>query len=302
MDLICYLHPGWAPLIRPAEATRPWMDATPESFAYRCLPLNIANAHGWEVLCPCDAEAYWTGRPGTGDVIVRSASGTAAHDAPVSLFGQGTITFHIQALFRTPPGWDLWISGSPNHPKEGLMPLSGVVETDWSPYTFTMNWRFTRRGHWVRFKRGEPICFIFPVQRGALERMEPKFVALGDNPELAADFHAWSQSRNQFQADVATDPHRPPADKWQKRYYRGVSMRNERPAPGHRARLRLKPFVNGVPDEAQTEVAFTYKQIAALLDAARSGAADVAAALHKAGVPEPAARRIAEAHNAGKPA
>ena len=182
------------------------------------------------------------------------------------------------------------------------MPLSGVVETDWSPYTFTMNWRFTRRNHWVRFTRGEPICFIFPVQRGALERMEPKFVALGDNPELAADFRAWSQSRNQFQADVATDPHRPPADKWQKRYYRGVSMRDERPAPGHRARLRLKPFVNGVPDEAETEVALTYKQIAALLTAARGGTADIAAALHKAGVPEPAAQRIADAHRAGKPA
>ena len=45
MDFICYLYPGWDPLVRPAEATRPWMDATPESFAYRCLPLNIANAH-----------------------------------------------------------------------------------------------------------------------------------------------------------------------------------------------------------------------------------------------------------------
>nr|WP_234844589.1 DUF6065 family protein [Sinorhizobium meliloti] len=23
----------------------------------------------------------------------------------------------------------------------------GIIETDWSPYTFTMNWRFTRAGH-----------------------------------------------------------------------------------------------------------------------------------------------------------
>ena len=47
MDLICYIHPSWRPLIRPAEATREWMTDSPESFAYRCLPLNIANAHGW---------------------------------------------------------------------------------------------------------------------------------------------------------------------------------------------------------------------------------------------------------------
>src|SRR5689334_8953002 len=58
-DFICYLHEGWNPRIRPAEATRPWMDATPEAFAYRCLPLNIANAHGWEILSPCSFEAIW---------------------------------------------------------------------------------------------------------------------------------------------------------------------------------------------------------------------------------------------------
>jgi Family of unknown function (DUF6065) len=29
---------------------RAWMDATDQRFAYRCLPLNIANAHGWEIL------------------------------------------------------------------------------------------------------------------------------------------------------------------------------------------------------------------------------------------------------------
>ena len=52
MDLICYLRQGWEPLIRPAEPTREWMDRTRLSFAYRCLPLNIANAHGWEILCP----------------------------------------------------------------------------------------------------------------------------------------------------------------------------------------------------------------------------------------------------------
>ena len=29
---------------------RAWMDATPHSFAYRCLPLTVANSHGWEIL------------------------------------------------------------------------------------------------------------------------------------------------------------------------------------------------------------------------------------------------------------
>jgi hypothetical protein len=45
MELTFYLRPGWEPLNRPAEATREWMSAMPEAFTYRCLPLNIANAH-----------------------------------------------------------------------------------------------------------------------------------------------------------------------------------------------------------------------------------------------------------------
>src|SRR5579875_3619304 len=117
MEFTAYVDPSWELLIRPAEPVRQGMDDTPESFAYRCLPLNIANAHGWEILCPCEVEASWTGRPGTEDVLIRSNGREAPAGGPVSLFGQGVLTFHIQALFRTPPGWDLWITGSPNRAK-----------------------------------------------------------------------------------------------------------------------------------------------------------------------------------------
>ena len=244
MEFTCYLLPGWEPLIRPAPATRAWMDASPEAFAYRCLPLNIANAHGWEILCPCDSEAYWTGGPLAGDVQVR-ASGA---NAPVGLFGQGVLTFHIQALFRTPPGWNIWIGGTPNQGKDGIFPLTGIVETDWSPYTFTMNWKFTRRNRWVRFVKHEPICFVFPVQRDVLDSMEPKIVQLTDESDLAGQFRDWSRSRNEFQAEMADGKPRAAADKWQKRYYRGVTMRSDTPVPDHQTKIRLRPFVQAKPD------------------------------------------------------
>jgi len=242
MEFTCYLHPGWDPQIRPAEATRPWMDATPEAFAYRCLPLNIANAHGWEILCPCDMQACWTGGSAVEDVLVRVPPEVPQDRRPVSLFGQATLTFHIQGLFRTPPGWNLWVGGSPNRAKDGIAPLTGVVETDWSPYTFTMNWRFTRRNHWVRFAAGEPVCFVFPLQRNALEEFTPKLAALGSNPELAEQFAAWSRSRNSFQAEVASNPPPAASDKWQKRYYRGLDMQDRTPAADHRSKLRVRPF------------------------------------------------------------
>ena len=222
MDLICYVHPGWAPLIRPAPATRAWMDATPESFAYRCLPLNIANAHGWEILSPCGFEAVWDGASGVEAVTVRPDDGADPRRLAVSLFGQGVLTFHVEAILRTAPGWNLWVSGSPNRQKDAIAPLSAVIETDWSPFTFTMNWRFTRPDTPVRFEAMEPFCFLFPVQRAAVEAFEPVFAPLGADPATAARFKAWSEARDAFHAKMQAEPPKAPADRWQKHYYRGV--------------------------------------------------------------------------------
>jgi hypothetical protein len=71
MDFLSYLHEGRQPLIRPAEPTRAWMDAMPEAFAYPCLPLSIANAHGWEILTPAGFSAYWRGGATPVGVIIR---------------------------------------------------------------------------------------------------------------------------------------------------------------------------------------------------------------------------------------
>jgi hypothetical protein len=242
MELICYLHPGWEPLIRPAEATREWMSATPEAFAYRCLPLNIANAHGWEVLSPCAFEARWWGGTGTDQVEIKLASNTKPEFAPVSLFGQGVLTFHIAGLFRTPPGWNLWVGGSPNRPKASIYPLTGVVETDWAPFTFTMNWRFTRTYRWVRFEEGEPICFFFPVQRGYLETFTPNFVPIESDPEVLEQFKTWSKSRDEFHARMAQEVPHAGSDKWQKHYYRGIDASDRPGSASHQAKLRLSAF------------------------------------------------------------
>ena len=63
MMLTAYVIDGHELDIRPAPLDRDWMDTTGERFAYRCLPLDIANAHGWEILCAAGFEALWTGEP-----------------------------------------------------------------------------------------------------------------------------------------------------------------------------------------------------------------------------------------------
>jgi hypothetical protein len=218
------------------------MDATPEAFAYRCLPLNIANAHGWEVLNPFAFEARWDGGSGTEAVVIEPDGDAPPERLPVSLFGQGVLTFHVEAIFRTPPGWDLWVGGSPNRAKDGIAPLTGIVETDWSPFTFTMNWRFTRPGHRVRFAAMEPFCFLFPLRRGALEAFEPRFAPIDADPATRDRFREWSGARDAFQERVRRDPPEAPADRWQKFYYRGTDASGRSLAEDHRAKLRLRAF------------------------------------------------------------
>lgn len=242
MDLTCYIFPGWKPNIRPASHKREWMDRSPESFAYRCLPLNIANAHGWEILSPSGFEAVWNGGSAPEDVRICVDSVGDQGNAPVALFGQGTFTVHIQALFRTEEGIDLWVGGPPNSAKDGIAPLNGIIETDWSPYTFTMNWRFTRPNHPIRFEAGEPIAFVFPVMRKLVDACEPVIKSIDDAPELKQQFEQWSRSRDQFQLEMAQSPHRSPSDKWQKFYYRGLCPNGAVGSEDHRSKLRVPEF------------------------------------------------------------
>jgi Family of unknown function (DUF6065) len=126
--LVGYVTPGHAMQIRPAPLERSWMDTTNERFAYRCLPLNIANTHGWEILCPAGFTAIWNGGAGLDAISMQPHAGTVLPAS--SHFGHGALTFHVPCLFRTSPGFE---QGPINRPKDAIAPLTGVVETDWSP-------------------------------------------------------------------------------------------------------------------------------------------------------------------------
>ena len=241
MKLVAHVIDGHRVEIRPAPVERDWMEATDQRYAYRCLPLNIANAFGWEILCNTGFVAIWDGRSSNDAIIIQPDPGTTS--PAISHFGHGILTFHIPCLFRTEPGDNLMAQGPINRPKDGIAALSGVIETDWAPYSFTMNWIFTRPGVAVRFEKGEPYCHIFPVRCGALESIEPKRRLLSENPELKHQHETWSASRSHFNADLKQPGSEAQAEKWQKLYYRGVDPEGRSTEAGsHRTRLRLKPF------------------------------------------------------------
>lgn len=232
------------PELRPGRPRRDWMDAHGHNgWANRCLPLAIANTSGWEVLCPVGFSVEWNGAPGTEDVIVTLDEPGWDYFAK-SHFQFGTVTLDVGYLFRTDPGWALRVSSAPNSPKDGIQALDAMVETDWLPMAFTMNWRFTRPGV-VRFEKGEPFCFIQPTPHLHLDAIQPKVMKLQDNPDLNAEYCAWAESRNDFIARRSSGDPAALKEEWQKFYHLGTTPTGF-VAEGHVSRRRLRlPEVAG---------------------------------------------------------
>jgi hypothetical protein len=181
------------PELRPATADRYWMDVLTERWANRCLPLRIANQHGWEILNHADFEVTWNEKP-TLDGVSVSFKNTRI-SSPSSMFGYGVLTWTIPYLFVTPAKWNLLVRGAANFWKDGMMPLEGMVETDWLPYPFTMSWKITRPFKKIKFEAGDPICLLTPVRRGDVESFTPELQNLKSDPELLAKFKEWHLKR-----------------------------------------------------------------------------------------------------------
>ena len=216
------------------------MDETRMQFAYRCLPLTIANACGWELLLPCDVTAEWNGGSEIKDITVTHADpqwdgGRLA----ASHFGHGVLTFQTGFLLRTPEGTATLARGAPNWPRANIVPLEGIIETDWLPMTFTMNWMFTSPGT-VTFQAGEPFCFIAPVKIGDVEAETPRIVALDAAPEEEVAHKEWSRLRNEFNARLAARDPEASTDGWQKWYTRGVMPDGAPSRTTHRTKLHLR--------------------------------------------------------------
>jgi hypothetical protein len=226
--------------LEPAPAARLWMDESRDRFAYRCLPLVIANQSGWVIACPRNFAVRWNG--GCYPKDVRLFFGREKPDNRImSHFGEGVVTFWIPYLFRTPPGINLWVKGPSNCVKDGVQALEAVVETDWSVSSFTMNWKLTRPRHTVRFAAGEPICMVVPVPRGLAESIEPRQKRLADNPQLSEQFHAWSRSRSQFLEALDNGDAAAVTRGWEKDYMKGKSP-DGKTFDGHQTRVHLRPF------------------------------------------------------------
>jgi hypothetical protein len=231
---------GFVP--EPAAAKRAWIEATPNRFARRCLPLTIANHAGWAIRVPFGVRARWNGQDALGNVEIEVLDPThPARGWVADHFGAGVVTFSIPYVFRTPPGVQLLVRGAPNFWIEGAQALEGLVETEWASASFTMNWRIIAVDRWVSWRAGDPICFLQPISVSLLEAAEPELLMISEAPALEHGFRAWASSRDAFNADPERGPRA-----WQRHYYLGKTVTGER-AANHRTRLALARFA-GAPE------------------------------------------------------
>lgn len=249
------------PIVAP-PVERDWMDRSIQRFAYRCLPLAIANRAGWMIRNPTTFMAVWNGGLNKQDVEIHfnpppdplapfRASTTAAPAGPtpapatdgriISHFGSGVVTFSIPYLFRTPRSINLWVKGPTNYIKDGAQPLEGIVETDWGPSTFTMNWKLTRPRQPVVFRAGEPICMIVPVPRGLAEGLDPVRTPIEADPRTLEEYRAWERSRSQFLDGLRESDPETTRRGWQKDYFKGQTPTGEA-VSDHQTRVNLKEF------------------------------------------------------------
>ena len=221
--------------ILPAGRKRDWMDESHEAFAYKCLPLTMANQHGWEAYLTRQVKFVWNGGHTMQDIKIIDSG----ENSCFSIFGSGIITFHIMHIISTPPDYNLYITGTPNFVKPGIQPLTGVYESDWSPYTFTMNWKITEPNRIFTFNPGvDPVCFFFPVPRKLVEEFDFVEKPLTSNLELHKQHEIFKKSRRDF---INRTPEEIAIDKrtWQKHYYQGKYPDGSKCPVDHQTRLKL---------------------------------------------------------------
>jgi len=214
------LIPGWN--VRSASPKRTWMDEY--KHMYRCLPMTIANQNGWVIECPCDISAVWFGGQDKRSMhFWLDPEYNVSNQWVKCHFVGGVITFEFDFLVKTNEKVNMLVRGAPNFFIDGAHPLEGVVETDWLNYTFTMNWRVTEINKIVKFKKGDPICFIQPIPHNYAETFDFEIKHLDENPELYEKFHTYNNSRMQFSADKKAGKHN---KDWQRHYFNGMEVGN----------------------------------------------------------------------------
>jgi len=241
LEIECYRinDKGWD--ITPASSRRGWMDET-RGHALKCLPLLAASQMGWVIHSPTDFSVIWNGEPSIPATKIIIEDKEFEHGI-ISHFGHGIFTFQLPYLFRTSKEIGLFVRGASNFWVENAIALDGFVETNWSNYSFTMNWKMVAPHKVATFKKGDPICMLIPYPIRLLENVKLAYKPFQEAPaKMQSIFNGWHKHRASFNAN----PNRKSGD-WQKDYFHGKKcpfsgMGEENIGDPHRTKFNLPRF------------------------------------------------------------
>ncbi len=182
--------------IVPLKRQRGWMTKTTNSYAYECLPLNIANEYGWAVLCPTDFSATWNGGD-TNDALEVEYFDSSFSQFAKSHFAHGILTINLDFVIQTPENVALYVRGMPNENLDGAHPLDAIVETDWLPFTFTYNYKFFKPCT-INFKKGDPLFCFFPIKKGEIESYSLYSQNIKNNKKFNKEYENFANVRELY--------------------------------------------------------------------------------------------------------
>jgi Family of unknown function (DUF6065) len=217
--------------IEQSPVSREWMDKTSMGYSYRCLPMTYANRHGWCFKLTQDVEVIWGGdqhKESTTIICGSEQNGVRVADNGT---GNGIVTFHINAIPRTPPDWNLWIMGAPNLVIPGASPLSGVVESDWMFSSPTSNWKITDPNRIITFKKGDPVFFFIPIHKTEMEEFKIENLSIDQDKEMSKHLEDHSNWRNSVEASGK--------GVFGKMYLKGIRADGTKPNWKHKHKTRL---------------------------------------------------------------
>ncbi len=225
MDINVYHNPDRPAKIKPLSPKREWMKDTG---AYHCPPMIMGNTFGWYMEIDESVTINWNGSPIPGSIkITLTESGETVPDGiAVDNFGNGIVTFPIprRPMFETPEDYSLLVYGPPNMWIDGLHPLTGIVETDWSASPFTMNWKITKINQDIVIPPNFPIVCFIPINIKNMESFKINF----------KDIESWERldELKIFQANRPANPYfeqeKLRSDATHNLYSKGIDLKNNK--------------------------------------------------------------------------
>jgi len=226
----------------PAKKDRVWMNESNNSFAYRCLPLTTSNGFGWWILNKQKLEIIWNGGKGVNDIEIKSFDEhgkVLQQNSCTSHFGEGVVTWTLAFILQTEKGHNLYVKGPSNMPKRGIVALEGLVETDWLPFTFTMNWKCTEPNFKIVFEKDEPICQFFTTERYYVENWEAHEDNIENSGEFYEKYKIWEASRDDYLKKL---PNMKPKEAiGERNYMRGID-KDGKQIEDHQTKITMCPF------------------------------------------------------------